>query len=78
MNVTVIDRRLARLEARATAKQPKAHLWLEARDESGNWTGGDGGRWVAGATVYHDADLKRLAASHRLILVCQQSNGGAV
>lgn len=68
----LLERRLDRLEARAVATGPKAVLFLEARAESGNWTGGGAGRWVAGSgEVYHDADLKRLAATHFLILVSQ-------
>jgi hypothetical protein len=76
----MLDARLRRLEARAVATGPKPAFWLEAKDENGNWTDGNAGRWVAGCGVYRnatrpvytDADLPRLAKTFRLILVCGQ------
>lgn len=67
----MLDARLRRLEARAVTPGRKAPMFLEARGVDGNWTGGAGGRWVAGDAVYSDADLRQLERQHFLILICQ-------
>lgn len=66
------ERWLGRLEAAAAATGPKPPLILEARDPSGAWTAGDGGRWVdASGMAYTNADVERRAATHFLVMVCQ-------